>query len=229
MRRLLGGVRPSMLAVAIVAALALTGTAAANRMIRDNTINTRDIKNNQVNTRDLRDGAIRGVDVHDGSLGAADLAPQVTAQLGTAALLDPRARNLDDDLAWNLGPRLIGQVASSPSDPIPNTAGGEGWRDAVLDPGTYVIQTTAYAAAGGTGTEGVATRLFLGGAPVGVGGGYNLSPVSAGGLPEARTTATAIQVPQGTPAQRQLIERVISLGAPAQFSDDFLIWKVSPS
>ncbi len=117
MRKLLGGARPHVLTIAIVAVLSIAGIAAANRSIRDNTINTRDIKDNQVNskdvrngslttrdirdnqvnTRDVRDGALRGSDVHDGSLGLEDLSAAAVDYAGTATLFDPRAHDQDSD------------------------------------------------------------------------------------------------------------------------------------
>ncbi len=249
MRRLLSRNRTSLIGIALVAVLALVATATANRMIRDNTINSRDIRDNQVNTRDLRDGSIttrdirdnqinsrdlrdgsiHGVDIGDGSIEAQDLSAGVASGLATTTLFDPRAHNTGACcLDWQLGPTAVGQVAPSASDPLPSTTSGDGWRSAVLEPGAYVVQTTAYVEKGAAEAKGVATRLFLGGNPVGVGGGYSFVPVSGSGLPETRTTSTAIQVPQGTPGQRELTERVISLGAAAKLSDNLLIWKVSP-
>lgn len=259
MRRLLTKTRPTVTGIAVVAVLSLVGTATANRMIRDGSINTRDIKDNQVNTRDLRnnsittrdirdnqvntrdlrDGAIRGVDVHDGSLEPRDLEPATAALLGTATLIDPRAHDQDPGsdggvaghaccISWTTGPAQVSEVASSAANPIPGAGSGQAWRSVVLEPGAYVLQSTAYADKGEAGAEGVATRLFLGGSPLIDGGGYSFVPVSSSGLPEARSTSTAIEVPAGSPAQRQLVERAISLGNSVKLADNFLIWKVTP-
>jgi hypothetical protein len=141
------------------------------RDIRNGTITTRDIRDNQVNTRDIRDGSIRGSDVHPGSLGASDLDSSTAALIGTTTLLDPRAHDQDSNgdgtvdnpsgtvaghaccLSWSQGPTELSDVAGSATEPIPNASSGHTWRDVVLDPGAYVIETTAYAEGAATGAE----------------------------------------------------------------------------
>jgi|GEM_PF-2573095 len=216
------------------------------RDIRNNAITTRDIRDNQVNTRDIRDGSIRGSDVHPGSLGASDLDSSTTALIGTTTLLDPRAHDQDGNgdgavdnpsgtvaghaccLSWSQGPTELSEVAGSASDPIPNASSGHAWRDVVLDPGAYVIETTAYAEAAAGGAEAAVTRLFLGGAPVGERGGYDFVPVPAGGFPVSHTEATALEVPSGSPDQRRLVERATSIGGATKLGDDFLVLKAAP-
>jgi hypothetical protein len=228
MKRLLTRARPSVIGLALIAVLSLAGTAIANRAIRDNTINTRDIKDNQVNTRDLRDGAIRGVDIHAGSVGISSLAPDVAAEVGTATLFDPRAHRQDDDLSWARGPAAISESVSPSSDPLPGPTSGQAWRDVILDPGTYLVETTGYASEGASGSEGVATRLFLGGKPLAGGVGYGLAPLSSGPLPSPSSSSAVIDVPAGDATARQLVERVVGVGGAATFADDFVVLKVSP-
>ncbi len=248
MKRLLATIRPSLLALVAIAAISLAGTALANRAIRDNSINTRDIKDNQVNsrdvrnnslttrdirdnqvnTRDLRDGALRGVDVHDGSLGLADLEPGAVAELGRARLFDPRAHGVGGTccLSWPQGPSEIGEVAASASDPIPNPGSGRAWREIVLDPGAYAIEANAYAQAAAAGSEAAVTRFFLGGHPVGLGGGYSYLPAESGPIPVPHSASIYVEVPNGSADRRRLVERVASLAAAARLADELLIWEV---
>lgn len=249
MGRFIARSRTTIAGLALIAVLSIAGIATANRMIPDGTINTRDIKDNQVNTRDirngtittrdirdnqvntrdLRDGAIRGVDVHDGTLELADLSPEVGAIAGTATLFDPRAHGASGCcLSWARGPETIGGAIPASADPLPNQGSGQAWREAVLDPGTYLLQTTGTARKAAAGSEGIATRIFLGGQPVGDGGGYVFFPVSEGGLPDAESSATVIVVGAGEPARRQLTQRVVSLGGDTSFNDNLLVWKVTP-
>jgi hypothetical protein len=229
MGRFIARSRTTIVGLALIAVLSIAGIAAANRMIPDGTINTRDIKDNQVNTRDLRNGAIRGVDVHDGTLGLADLSPELAAATATATLFDPRAHGAGGCcLSWARGPETLGGAIPASSDPLPNQGSGQSWREAVLDPGTYLLQTTGTARKAGTGSEGIATRIFLGGQPVGDGGGYVFFPVSEGGLPDSESSATVIEVGTGEPAQRQLAQRAVALGGDTSFNDNLLVWKVTP-
>lgn len=216
------------------------------RDIRNGSITTRDIRDNQVNTRDVRDGSIRGVDVHSGSLDASDLDSASAALLGAATLLDPRAHDQDRNgdgavdnpsgtvaghaccLSWSQGPTELSEASGSASDPIPSAGSGRPWRDAVLEPGAYVVETTASAEEAGSGSEAAVTRLFLGGAPVGGQRGYGYVPVAAGGLPASHTQTTAFEVPPGSVDQRRLVERAASLGGPTRLEDDFLVLKVAP-
>lgn len=241
--------RPTIVGIALVAILSIAGIATANRAIRDNTITTRDIKNNQVNTRDLRDGtittrdlrdnqvntrdlrdsAVRGQDVRDGSLELADLSAEASALAGSATLFDPRAHGASGCcLSWARGPETIAATVAPTDDPLPGPGDGSAWRSAVLDPGTYVVQTTGRAGKVGAAAEAAATRLFLGGRPAGDGGGYVFFPISAAGYPVSQSSATVIQVEPGTEAQRQLVQRAISLGDPASLSDNLLIWRATP-
>lgn len=249
MKSFLSKARPSIAGIALVAILSIAGIATANKTIRDGSINTRDIKDNQVNTRDLRngtittrdvrdnqlnthdvrDGAIRGIDVHDGSIELADLSAEAGSLTGTATLFDPRAHGAGGCcLSWARGPETVAAAVPGSGDPIPGSGDGQGWRSAVLDPGTYIVQTTGQAAKTGAAAEGAATRLFLGGQPTGDRGGYVFFPVSAGSFPLAQSSSTVIQVSAGTDAQRQLVQRAISLGDPASLEDNLLIWKVTP-
>lgn len=248
MKRLFGSIRPSVLAIAAVAVLSLVGSAAANRAIRDNSINTRDIKNNQVNTRDLRnntittrdirdnqvntrdlrDSAIRGVDVHDGALEAVDMSSSVTSLLGAATLVDPRAHDTGACcLSWAQGPTAVTEVGNG-GDPLPKADSGRAWRSIVLEPGDYVVQQTLVAQPSAKGARAGATRLFLGGAPLRALGGYAFATVEPDGLPVPHSTATAIEVGNGSADQRRLSQRAISIGAAANLSDELLIWKVVP-
>ncbi|HEY7255060.1 MAG TPA: hypothetical protein VH476_00125 [Solirubrobacterales bacterium] len=216
------------------------------RDIRNDTITTRDIRDNQVNTRDIRDGSVRGVDVHPGSLGVSDLNSSTAALVGTATLLDPRAHDQDDNgdgavdnpsgtvaghaccLDWSQGPTELSEVAASASDPIPSATSGHGWRDVVLDPGAYVVETTAVAEGAEAGAEAAVTRLFLGGAPVGANRGYHFLPVAAAGFPASSTQTTAFEVPSGSVDQRRLLERATSIGGATKLGDDLLILRVTP-
>lgn len=248
MRRLFVRARPSVIGLPVIAVLSLVGSAVANQAIRDNSINTRDIRDNQVNTRDLRngtittrdirdnqintrdlrDGALWGVDIHDGSVDRADLSGEVAAQLGTGNLFDPRAHGQDDNASWARGPTVISTVVPKATpDPLPSVSSGEGWRDVVLDPGTYVIETTAYASDGSAEAEGIASRLFFAGKPFVDGTGYGLAPASSGPLSAPSSTSTVLEVPAGEPAARQLVERVVALGGASSFRDDFLIARVA--
>jgi hypothetical protein len=215
------------------------------RDIRNGTITTRDIRDNQVNTRDIRDGSIRGVDVHPGALDVSDLDSSTAALVGTATLLDPRAHDQDNNgdgavdnpsgtvaghaccLSWSQGPTELSEVAASASDPIPSTTSGHAWRDVVLDPGAYVIETTAYAEGVGADAEAAVTRLFLGGTPLGEHGGYDFVP-AAGGFPISYTQTTAFEVSSGSVDQRRLLERATSIGGTTKLGDDFLILRVTP-
>ena len=96
-----------------------------------------------------------------------------------------------------------------------------------LDPGGYVIQSTGYAQEGSAASAGVASRLFLGGRPI-PGIGYAFFPAGASALPTSHSHTTAIEVAAGTPAERQLTQRVVSIEGRAMFSDNLLIWEVSP-
>lgn len=216
------------------------------RDIRNGTITTRDIRDNQVNTRDIRDGSIRGVDVHPGSLGASDLDSSAAALIGTATLLDPRAHDQDSNgdgavdnpsgtvaghaccLAWSQGPTELSEVAGPAADPIPSATSGRAWRDVVLDPGAYLVETTAYAEKAGEGAEAAVTRLFLGGVPLGGQSGYDFVPVPAGSFPVSHAEATALEVPSGSPDQRRLVERAGSIGGATKLGDNFMIVKVTP-
>ena len=246
MRTILIRARRNIVAIAAIALLCLAGVATANRAIRDNTINTRDIKNNQVNTRDLRDGAIRGVDVRDGSLGVNDLSPAVVSYAGTTTLFDPRAHDQDSDgngaiddpagtvaghvccLSWKQGPVDVEPVAVAPADPIPGSADGRPWRSVTLDPGSYVLQSTGYALEGSAKTAGVASRLFLGGRQI-ADLGYAFYPATATALPPVSYThTTTIEVGTGSAGDRLLTQRVASIEGKAAFSDNLLIWEVTP-
>ena len=249
MRNLFARARPSIVGIALVAVLSIAGIATANRTIRDNTVNTRDIKDNQVNTkdlrngsittrdlrdnqvntRDLRDGAIRGVDVRDGSLELADLSAEANSLAGSAVLFDPRTHGTGACcLSWPRGPETIAAAVAASADPLPGASDGQAWRSAVLDPGTYLVQTTGSAAKAGAGAEAAATRLFIGGQPAGDGGGYAFFPVSETGFPVSYSTATAIEVGAGSEDQRRLVQRVVSLGGAASLRDNLLIWRVTP-
>lgn len=249
MRSLLRRARPGIVGIALVAVLSIAGIATANRSIRDNTINTRDIKDNQVNTkdlrngsittrdlrdnqvntRDLRDGSIRGVDVHDGSLELADLSAEAAAVAGSAVLFDPRSHGTGSCCpSWPRGPEAVEPDVPPSADPIPNTSSGLAWRSAVLDPGTYLVQTTGTASKAAGGAEAAATRLFLGGQPAGDGGGYAFFPVSEAGFPVSQSTATVIEVGNGNDDQRRLEQRAISLGGDASLRDNLLVWRVTP-
>lgn len=249
MRKFLAGSRTTVIGIAVVAVLSVAGIATANRAIRDGTVNTRDIKDNQVNTRDirnntvttrdirdnqintrdLRDGAIRGVDVRDGSIELADLSAEAATLAGSATLFDPRAHGASGCcLSWARGPEEITAVVPASGDPIPDQSSGQAWRSAVLDPGTYLVQTSGTASAVATGAEGAATRLFLAGKPVGEGGSYAFFPVSATALPEQRSSATVVEVGNGDPGQRTLAQRAVSLGASARLADNLLVWRVTP-
>jgi hypothetical protein len=249
MRRLFARARPSVIGLAAIAVLSLVGSAVANQAIRDNSINTRDIKDNQVNTRDLRngtittrdvrdnqintrdlrDGALRGVDIHDGSIERADLSSEVSGLLGAGSLYDPRAHGEDNNLSWAKGPAAISAVVpKGTADPLPSVFHGQAWRVVVLDPGTYVVQTTAYASDAVAGSEGVASRLFFAGKPLVDGTGYGLAPATGGPLSTPASMSTVLEVPAGQPAARQLVERVAAVGGVSTFRDDFLIAKVAP-
>jgi hypothetical protein len=248
-RAFLARTRASLIGLTVIAVLSLVGTAVANRAIRDNTINTRDIKDNQVNsldvrdgslttrdirdnqvnTRDLRDGAIRGVDIHDGTVGLAKLSPGAASEAAATTLVDPRSHGQDDDASWALGPAAITEVASSASDPLPTATSGQAWRDIVLDPGAYLVQTSGYASSGGKkGAEGVAARLFFAGKPLADGTGYGLFPVSATQLPTPTSFSTIVLVPAGEASNRHLTERVAAVGEAATFTDDIAITAVNP-
>lgn len=215
--------------------------------LRNNSLTTRDVHNNQINTRDLRDGAIRGVDVHDGSLGIEELTPSAARYAGTANLFDPRSHDQDSDgngtvddpggtvpghvccLTWKQGPIVVTDISASSPDPIPTVTSGDYWRSVILDPGAYVIQTTGSALEVDGSTDGVATRLFLGGHPLPDGASYALYPDTPGGLPVSHTNTTAIEVGAGSPADRQLVQRISSIEGKSRFSDNMLIWEVTPS
>jgi hypothetical protein len=216
------------------------------RDVRNNSLTTRDVRDNQINTRDLRNGAIRGVDVHDGSLSTADLSPAAAAYAGSAVLFDPRAHDQDSDgngvpddpkgtvpghvccLTWKQGPVEVDDVVPVSADPLPGAASGRNWRSVTLDPGAYVVQTTGYAREAGAATDGVASRLFLGGHALPDGATYPMYPVSPGGLPVSHSHSTAIEVGEGTPAERKLVQRVTAIEGKAEFSDNMLIWEVTP-
>lgn len=249
MKSFLSKARPSVAGIALVAILSIAGIATANKAIRDGSINTRDIKDNQVNTRDLRngtittrdvrdnqintrdlrDGSVRGIDVRDGSIELTDLSPKANALAGSAALFDPRAHGASGCcLSWARGPETIAETAPAGPDPIPDAGSGLAWRSAVLDPGTYVVQTTGQASKAGPATVAAATRLFLGGQPLGDGGGYLFYPVSEAGFPVSQSSATVIEVGAGSEDQRRLMQRAVSLGDHAGFSDNLLVWSVTP-
>ncbi len=214
--------------------------------VRNGSLTTRDVHDNQINTRDVRNGAIRGIDVHDGSLSLKDLEPSAAAYAGTATLFDPRAHDQDSDgngavdnpegsvpghvccLTWAQGPVQIDEVAGASPTPIPSPGAGRYWRSVVLDPGAYVIQTTGYSQEVDASTEGVASRLFLGGHALPDGATYSFFPDSPSGLPVSYTRTTAIEVGKGSPPQRQLVQRVVSIAGRAKLSDNMLIWKVTP-
>ncbi len=217
------------------------------RDLRNNSLTTRDIRDNQVNTRDLRDGALRGVDVHDGSLGLEKMSPAAIEYAGTASLLDPRAHDQDSDgngavdnpagsvaghaccISWSQGPTNVEQSTPSSADPIPNVGSGRQWRSVVLDPGSYVVESSGSAEEGGVATAGIASRLFLGGKPLRDGDGYTSYPAgAAAGLPPTVSRTTVIEVGEGSAVDRQLIQRVTSLEGEARFSDNLLIWEVTP-
>jgi hypothetical protein len=216
------------------------------RDVRNGSLTTRDIRDNQVNTRDLRDGAIRGVDIHDGSVELEDLGAGALALAGTATLLDPRAHDQDSDgngvvdnpqgsipghvccLSWQQGPAEVSESVASSANPIPGPGAGRAWRTVTLDPGAYVLQTTGHAEKPAGATGGIASRLFLGGKPLDDAGGYSSYPAAEAGLPVSVSHATAFEVGQGPAADRQLTQRVVSLDAPASFSDNLLIWEVTP-
>jgi len=216
------------------------------RDLRNNSLNTRDVRNNQINTRDVRNGALRGEDVHDGSLSMEDLSPSAVAYAGTAVLFDPRAHDQDSDgngavdnpagtvpghvccLPWNQGPSQIDAVSSPSPDPIPNLNAGQQWRSVTLEPGSYVIQSTGYSTESAVATEGVAGRLFLGGRALADGAGYAFFPASSSGLPASSSHTTAIEVGDGSAADRQLVQRVASIEGKAEFGDNMLIWEVTP-
>lgn len=248
MRSFLVRARPSVVGIALVAILSIAGIATANRSIPDNTINTRDIKDNQVNTKDLRNGtittrdvrdnqintkdlrdsSIRGIDVRDGSIEPIDLSAEANALAAAGVLLDARAHGGSCCLSWPRGPQAIAAAVPSSADPIPNAGSGEAWRSAVLDPGTYLVQTTGQARKADGDTEAAATRLFLGGQPAGDGGGYVFFPVSESSFPISHTSATVIEVGAGNEDQRRLVQRAISLGGPASLNDNLLVWRVAP-
>jgi hypothetical protein len=248
MRSFLLRARPTVVGITVVAVLSIAGIATANRAIPDNSINTRDIKDNQVNTRDLRngtittrdvrdnqintkdlrDGAIRGVDVHDGAIEPVDLSAETNALLNAGVLFDARAHGGSCCLSWPRGPQAIAAAVPSSADPIPKSGDGEAWRTAVLDPGTYLVQTTGQARKAGNGAEAAATRLFVGGQPAGDGGGYVFFPVSESAYPVSHSSATVIEVGNGNEDQRRLVQRVISLGGPVSLNDNLLVSKVTP-
>jgi hypothetical protein len=225
----------------------LRNNSANSRDIRDNQVNTRDIRNGSVSTIDLRDGSVTSKAVRDGSLAPGDLSEETVALAQTSTVFDPRRHDQDDNgdgavdnpagavpghaccLSWSQGPTLVPNVAVSASDPVPSPSSGQDWRSVVLDPGAYVLQTTAYAEQVEAGGEAIATRLFLGGQPVADGaGGYALIPASSSQIPAPSSRSVAIEVPVGTAAQRQLIQRAVSIGAPVRFADNFLILKTTP-
>jgi hypothetical protein len=213
------------------------------RDLRDGSITTRDIRDNQINTRDLRDGALRGADVHDGSLGIEELDPNAVAYAGRSALFDPRSHDQDSDgngavdnpegtvpghvccLSWALGPKQIDEVVPPSADPIPTAADGREWRSVTLDPGAYVVQTSGYAQ-GPAPSEGVASRLFLGGKPLA--GGYGFRPASSSAMPVTQSQTTAFEVAPGAPGERRLTNRIVSIAGVASFADNLLIWEVTP-
>jgi hypothetical protein len=226
------------------------------RDIKDNQVNTKDLRNgslttrdvhdNQINTRDIRDDALRGADIHDGSIGLGELTPSAMSYAGTATLFDPRAHDQDSDgngavdnptgtvpgqvccLTWAQGPTEIAEDVPNSADPIPAVGDGRYWRSVVLEPGAYVLQATGSAQKSAGAATGVATRLFLGGKPLADGGGYAAYPASEGGLPVSTSRTTAFEVGQGSAADRQLVERVVSLDGDATFGDNLLIWEVTP-
>ena len=181
------------------------------RDLRNGTITTRDVRDNQLNTKDLRDGAIRGVDVHDGAIEPVDLSAEANALLNAGVLFDARAHGGSCCISWPRGSQAIAAAVPSSADPIPKSTDGEAWRTAILDPGTYLVQTTGQARKAG-----------------GDGGGYVFFPVSESAYPVSHSSATVVEVGNGNEDQRRLVQRAISLGGPVSLNDNLLVRKVTP-
>jgi hypothetical protein len=71
----------TLVAAAVVLAVATTGGAVAGGLIT-----SKQIKNNTIKSKDVRDGALKGVDITNGSLSGADLAPGVLSSAATLTL-----------------------------------------------------------------------------------------------------------------------------------------------
>lgn len=122
--------------------------------------------------------------------------------------------------SWVRGPTEITELAGTAPNFIPTPEDGRFWREITLQPGFYLLQSTA-ATIGGTGTHAV-SRIFVGGVPVTDSNGYTFIPKS-GPFPEGTTTQTVIEVSGGP---QKLVQRVAAIGGPVEYADNFTILKL---
>ncbi|HVX80397.1 MAG TPA: hypothetical protein VHB23_03400 [Devosiaceae bacterium] len=123
-------------------------------------------------------------------------------------------------VSWVRGPAEVTEPAGSPPNFIPTPEDGRFWREITLQPGFYLLQSTA-ATVGGAGTHTV-SRIFVGGVPVTDSNGYTFIPKSPG-LPEGTTTQTVIEVSGGP---QKMVQRVAAIGGPVEYADNFTILKL---
>jgi hypothetical protein len=122
--------------------------------------------------------------------------------------------------SWVRGPTEITEPAGTAPNFIATPEDGRFWREITLQPGFYLLQSTA-ATTGGTGTHTV-SRIFVGGVPITDSNGYTFIPKSAS-FPEGTTTQTVIEV-SGEP--KKLVQRVAAIGGPVEYADNFTILKL---
>lgn len=122
--------------------------------------------------------------------------------------------------SWVRGPVEITEPAGAAPNFIATPEDGRFWREITLQPGFYLLQSTA-ATTGGTGTHTV-SRIFVGGVPITDSNGYTFIPKSAS-FPEGTTTQTVIEV-KGEP--QKLVQRVAAIGGPVEYADNFTILKL---
>lgn len=122
--------------------------------------------------------------------------------------------------SWVRGPTEITEPAGAAPDFIATPEDGRFWREITLQPGFYLLQSTA-ATTGGTGTHAV-SRIFVGGVPITDSNGYTFIPKS-GSFPEGVTTQTVVEVGGGP---QQLVQRIAAIGGPVEYADNFTILKL---
>jgi hypothetical protein len=239
------GLKPSTLAILLVAVLGLVGSAAARNFIsgsriRPNTITTRQVRNHSLAFNDLRHGAVRrlrgnrgpkgprghpGHKGHKGERGPIGKTGATGPQGPPGATFINPVNNPDvvggvNFVSWARGPIEVTEPADSSPDFIPTPQDGRFWREITLHPGFYLLQSTA-ATVGGAGAY-TASRIFLGGVPLTDNGGYTFIPQS-GSLPEGTTSQTVIEVSGGP---QKLVQRVAAIGGPVEYADNFTILKL---